>query len=41
VLDGPAVLVFERPGSLFVRFNGFADRDTVAQAAENAATLAR
>ena len=41
VLDGPAVLVFERPGSLFVRFNGFADRDTGAQAAENAATLAR
>jgi hypothetical protein len=41
VLDGPAVLVFGRPGSLFVRFNGFADRDTVAQAAENAATLAR
>ena len=41
VLDGPAVLVFERPGVLFVRFNGFADRDTVAQAAENAATLAR
>jgi hypothetical protein len=41
VLDGPAVLVFERPRGLFVRFNGFADRDTVAQAAENAATLAR
>ncbi|MFL5922727.1 MAG: hypothetical protein ACJ75Q_14060 [Gaiellaceae bacterium] len=41
VLDGPAVLVFERPRSLFVRFNGFADRDTVAQAAANAATLAQ
>ena len=41
VLDGPSVLVFERPSSLFVRFNGFADRDTVAQAAANAATLAR
>jgi hypothetical protein len=41
VLDGPAVLVFDRPSGLFVRFNGFADRDTVAQAAENAATLAR
>ncbi len=41
VLDGPAVLVFERPSSLFVRLNGFADRDTVAQAAENAATLSR
>ena len=41
VLDGPAVLVFERPGTLFVRLNGFADRDTVAQAAANAVTLAR
>jgi len=41
VLDGPAVLVFERPNTLFVRFNGFADRDTVAQAAANAVTLAR
>ena len=41
VLDGPAVLVFERPGTLFVRLNGFADRDTVAQAAANAAALAR
>jgi hypothetical protein len=41
VLDGPAVLVFERPSGLFVRFNGFADRDTVAQAAANAATLAQ
>jgi hypothetical protein len=40
VLDGPAVLVFHRPGTLFVRFNGFADRDTVAQAAANAASLA-
>jgi hypothetical protein len=41
VLDGPAVLVFQRPGSLFVRLNGFADRDTVAQAAANAAAFAR
>jgi hypothetical protein len=41
VLDGPAVLVFVRPNSLFVRLNGFADRDTVAQAAANAATYAR
>jgi hypothetical protein len=40
VLDGPAVLVFVRPNTLFVRFNGFADRDTVAQAAANAATSA-
>ncbi|HEY7019426.1 MAG TPA: hypothetical protein VH297_13250 [Gaiellaceae bacterium] len=41
VLDGPAVLVFDRPNALFVRFNGFADSDTVAQAAANAATLAQ
>jgi hypothetical protein len=41
VLDGPAVLVFAQPRNLFVRFNGFADRDTVAQAAANAATLAQ
>jgi hypothetical protein len=41
VLDGPAVLVFQRPRTLFVRFNGFADRDTVAQAAANAGSLAR
>lgn len=41
VLDGPAVLVFARPSSLFVRLNGFADRDTVAQAAANAATPAQ
>jgi hypothetical protein len=41
VPDGPAVLVFQRPKTLFVRFNGFVDRDTVAQAAANAALLAR
>jgi hypothetical protein len=41
VLDGPAVLVFARPRNLFVRFNGFADRDTVAQAVANASTLAQ
>jgi hypothetical protein len=41
VLDGPAVLVFQRPSNLFIRFNGFADRDTVAQAAANAAALGR
>jgi hypothetical protein len=40
VPDGPAVLVFQRPRTLFVRFNGFADRDTVAQAAANAANPA-
>jgi hypothetical protein len=41
VLDGPAVLVFVRPKSLFVRLNGFADHDTVAQAAANASTYAQ
>jgi hypothetical protein len=39
VLDTPAVLVFERPRNLFVRFNGFTDRDTVAQAATNAGAV--
>jgi hypothetical protein len=39
VLDDPSVLVFQRPKSLFVRFNGFTDRDTVAQAATNAGAL--
>jgi hypothetical protein len=33
----PAVLVLNRPGSLVVRIDGFADKDTVAQAALNAA----
>lgn len=36
VLDAPTVLVFKRPGELFVRLDGFADLDTVAQAADNA-----
>ena len=36
LLDDPAVLVFQQSKSLFVRLNGFADRDTVAQAAQNA-----
>jgi hypothetical protein len=35
------VLVFQRPSNLFIRFNGFVDRDTVAQAAANAAALVR
>ena len=37
VLQDPAVLVLRPPGSLVVRIDGFADRDTVAQAALNAA----
>jgi hypothetical protein len=38
VLPDPAVLVYRRPGDLVARFDGFADRDTVAQAAANAAS---
>jgi hypothetical protein len=37
VLPDPAVLVYRRPGDLVARFDGFADRDTVAQAVLNAA----
>jgi hypothetical protein len=36
VLEAPTVLVFKRPGDLFVRLDGFRDLDVVAQAAENA-----
>lgn len=38
VLDAPTVLVFKRPGELFIQLDGFADLDTVAQAADNAAS---
>jgi hypothetical protein len=37
VLPDPAVFVYRRPGKLVARFDGFADRDTVAQAIVNAA----
>ena len=40
VLPDPAVLVYRRPGDLVTRFDGFADRDTVAQAVVNAAAAA-
>lgn len=36
VIQDPAVLVLRPPGDLVVRIDGFADRDTVAQAAANA-----
>jgi hypothetical protein len=36
VLEDPTVLVFKRPGNLFLRISGFADQQTVAQAARNA-----
>jgi hypothetical protein len=36
VLESPSVLVYERPNKLFVRLDGFSDRETVAQAVANA-----
>jgi hypothetical protein len=36
VVNAPTVLVYKRPGDLFLRLDGFADLDTVAQAADNA-----
>jgi hypothetical protein len=36
VLEDPSVLVFRRPGEMFLRLSGFADQQTVAQAARNA-----
>ena len=36
VLEDPTVLVFKRPGNLFLRLSGYADQQTVAQAARNA-----
>jgi hypothetical protein len=38
VIQDPAVLVLRPPGDLIVRIDGFADRDTVAQAAANASS---
>jgi hypothetical protein len=37
LLPDPAILVFRRPTHLAARIDGFADKETVAQAAENAA----
>jgi hypothetical protein len=36
VLEDPAVLVFKRPGDVVTRFSGFADKQTILQAARNA-----
>jgi hypothetical protein len=36
VLEDPAVLIFRRPGEMFLRLSGFADQQTVAQSARNA-----
>jgi hypothetical protein len=37
LLPDPAVLVFRRPAHVAVRLDGFSDKETVAQAAQNAA----
>jgi len=37
LLPDPGLLVYTRPGTLVVRISGFADKETVAQAAQNAA----
>jgi hypothetical protein len=36
VLEDPGVLVYRRPAEVVVRFSGFADQETIAQAARNA-----
>ena len=36
VLDAPGVLVYRRPAELFMRFDGYSDSKTIAQAAQNA-----
>jgi hypothetical protein len=40
LLPNPGLLVYVRPGKLAVRISGFADKETVAQAAHNAAVAA-
>jgi hypothetical protein len=37
LLPDPGFFVYTRPGTLVARINGFADKETVAQAAQNAA----
>jgi hypothetical protein len=37
LLPDPGVFVYTRPGTLVARISGFADKETVAQAAQNAA----
>jgi hypothetical protein len=37
LLPDPGILVYIRPGALAARISGFADKETVAQAAQNAA----
>jgi hypothetical protein len=40
VAEPPITLVYQRPTALFLKFDGFVDRDTVAQAAQNAGAVA-
>jgi hypothetical protein len=37
LLPDPGVLVYTRPAAVVARISGFADKETVAQAAQNAA----
>lgn len=39
MLPQPGVLIYRAPGTIAVRFDGFADRDSIAQAAMNAAAM--
>jgi hypothetical protein len=39
LLDAPAVLVFHKPRTLYVRLNGYVDADTIEQAVVNAASV--
>jgi hypothetical protein len=39
LLDAPAVLVFQKPRTLYVRLNGYVDADTIEQAAVNASSV--
>ncbi|HSL63570.1 MAG TPA: hypothetical protein VK874_02840 [Gaiellaceae bacterium] len=36
VVEPPATLVYRRPAEVYLQLDGYADRDTIAQAAENA-----
>jgi hypothetical protein len=39
LLDAPAVLIFQKPRTLYVRLNGYVDADTIEQAVVNAASV--
>lgn len=38
VLDAPVVMIFRRPGELFMKLDGYSDSQTIGQAAQNAAS---